>query len=40
MEEEVSNIMRREARMPDNSEGGELDPADDVRRCCKNSPSV
>jgi len=25
----------------DNLEGGDLDPADDVRRCCKkNSPSV
>jgi len=27
--------------MQDNPEGGELDPADDVRRrCMKNSPSV
>jgi len=30
-----------EAQMQDNSEGSELDPADDVRRRCKkNSPSV
>jgi len=41
MEEEVSNMARRKARMRDNPEGGEIDPAGDVRRRCKkNSPSV
>jgi len=41
MDEEVSNMVRREAWMRDNPKGGELDPADDVhRRCKKNSPSV
>jgi len=29
-----------EAQMRDNPEGGELDPADDVRRRCKKFPSV
>jgi len=27
----------RNAQMQDNLEGGELNPADDVRSCCKNS---
>jgi len=32
MEEVMPNMARREARMRDNPEGGDLDPADDVRR--------
>jgi len=36
MEEVVSKIMRQiKPQIRENPEGGELDPADDERRCCK-----
>jgi len=35
MEEVVPKVVRREARMRDYPEGGELDRAEDVHRCCK-----
>jgi len=41
MKEVVPKMVRRKGSMRDNSKGGKLDPADDVRRRCKkNSPSV
>jgi len=41
MEEVVTKMARREDRMRDNSNRGNLDPADDVRRRCKkNSSSI
>jgi len=38
---EVLKMARRASQMRDNPEGGELDPAEDVHRLCKNNfPSV
>jgi len=39
MEEVMPNMARREARMRNNPVGGDLDPADDVRRRCKKNSS-
>jgi len=40
MAEVVTKMVRREARMWHNPEGGNLDPADDVHRCCKKNSLV